>query len=637
MSSILESCKINDANDDGGNNGKIDLKKVTRYTKLLQDPTVSPFVIKLLNDGIDMHDIALLVQTKRLKQSSQKANPQTTQISKNLSQSENETISHLLNLGLNEKEANAILKAISKDGNIDYELEQAAVNLIKKGVAKNKIGDIINSAKITGEFNPKIVDDFVSLQNIGLNPLLEKNIAIINNISPADVAVKFNSKVKNQLKAMLERLPEPQKQLLATKGIDTEDLIKKLEMKIVRTSDKVPAKAKVVSGMRSKSSISGFERILVDKYSPVEKIWRNADATKNWAEEKYLSFKNQEYVSTRQSAQEADLPEKITKLRAEKLKEWYDFLETDETIKNDPFARTLIAEFITKDLLPENSSLPPELDKALIKKILSSAANSKDFSMGNEYSKRMAQAAKEKSGGEVVEFDGIKGTWYTVPKTDSSNPAFKENAAKIRAFSDGTNWCIRTWNAEPYLQQGDMHFFVDENGLTQICIREDAPKKVAEIQKRQQNDTRPIPYINGIKQFLDKHEITAPSGYLDNALMAKPAFDKLKSECTKLVQEKNYKAILERMGIEVKVLEDGTWEISHYAPKLEDFVLNDLGIKESDLLQNVSIIRGNADFKDSNIGSLANLREVCGKLTYDESHFFSMPKIESINGYKIEW
>lgn len=78
-------------------------------------------------------------------------------------------------------------------------------------------------------------------------------------------------------------------------------------------------------------------------------------------------------------------------------------------------------------------------------------------------------------------------------------------------------------------------------------------------------------------------------------------------------------------------------KISHYSLQLDNFVLNDLGIKESDLLQNVSIIRGNADFKDSNVGSLANLREVCGNLTYDESHFFSMPKIESINGYKIEW
>lgn len=60
-------------------------------------------------------------------------------------------------------------------------------------------------------------------------------------------------------------------------------------------------------------------------------------------------------------------------------------------------------------------------------------------------------------------------------------------------------------------------------------------------------------------------------------------------------------------------------------------------ILRSDLLQNVSIIRGNANFKDSNAGTLTNLRKIGDDLAYDESHFFAMPKIETINGFKIEW
>ena len=48
-----------------------------------------------------------------------------------------------------------------------------------------------------------------------------------------------------------------------------------------------------------------------------------------------------------------------------------------------------------------------------------------------------------------------------------------------------------------------LHFFVDEKGLTQICIRE-SNGAIAEIQKRQQNGELPIPYIDPPKAILLK-------------------------------------------------------------------------------------------------------------------------------------
>ena len=292
-------------------------------------------------------------------------------------------------------------------------------------------------------------------------------------------------------------------------------------------------------------------------------------------------------------------------------------------------------------MLPENADIPPQLDKGLVKEILASAAdNSRNVSFSSLYSQRIREKAMSGSNVEEVEVDGIKGKWFTVPQTDSSSPSYKANVDKVKAFSDGTNWCIRTFNAGPYVTQGAMHFFVDENGLTQVCVRENAPGSVYEIQKRQQNATVPIPYINVISDYMSRNGLTAQSGCqkgIDNALSAKPEYDRLRTEYRNAEAQKDYKSILESMGITVKPLEDGTMSISHYNPNVGRFTLSELGVKENELLSNVSKIEGDADFKNSNATSLPNLKEVGGKFIFDESNLSDVRSLRAINGYKIDW
>ena len=561
---ILKATVINDPNDAGGNNGKTDAKKVDRYTRLFQNPNTAKWAGDMLKQGFDIETISKLAPTKQSFFTESVKSTETTQkvveekAVSPIDVAKQETILEFENLGLDTKQASAVFKSIAKNGVVDTNLKAKAIELINKGVAKNKIGDILNSAQITGEFNSKIVDDFILLQNLGLNPLLEKNLAVLNNISGADCAVKFNSKVRNQIKAMINNLPDAVKISLKEQRIEIDSILKKLDSQVVRTSNNVPTRAKVESGFRSKAKITGFERIVVDKYEPTEQVWRNEDATKKWAEEKYLAFKNREYVSTRNTAEDPQLGEKVTQKRKEMLEEWYNFMETDENIKNNPFVKVILCDFITKELEPERSTTPPALNKDVVKQILGEAANSSNFSFSNAYAKKMKELSAKNSKGQQVEVNGRKGTWYTVPKTDSSSSDFKANAAKIRAFSDGTNWCIRTWNAEPYVQRGAMHFFVDENGLTQICIREQGePGSVYEIQKRQQDQTAPVAYLDVIQSYMKEHELKPQSycqGELDKAIKQKPEYDKLKSELDVLNNKKDYKGILEKMGITVTIL-----------------------------------------------------------------------------------
>ena len=82
---------------------------------------------------------------------------------------------------------------------------------------------------------------------------------------------------------------------------------------------------------------------------------------------------------------------------------------------------------------------------------------------------------------------------------------------------------------------------------------------------------------------------------------------------------------------------DGTYAISHYSPTLGEYTINDLGIKENELLANVSVIRGDATFENSNATTLPNLREVGGQFTFDGSNISDIRNLREINGYKIEW
>lgn len=614
---------------DDVNSGSTDTNKVKRYTALLAEPKTFPFMVKKLNEGMDIDTAAFLLKTQR-KLDAEKTQAKQKSKTPNYNASQQSANDLFIQLGLNDKETAAVIKSISNDGVIDKTLQEKAVELVNKGVAKDKIGAILNSAKITGEYNSQIVDDFVSLQGLKLNPLLEMNLAILKNLTGEEVAEKFNSRVKKQMLNLIENLPDYTKILLEDKGFDTKTIINKLKTKQIKLTQAAQQKVQVPEGMRiSKDKLSGFERIVVEKYKPDKTIWMSEANTKKWAEEKYNDFKNGDYESR-------DYPA-ANEGRKKILAEWFNFMDNEPDIKDNPFVKILISEYIVKDLAPENAWLPPVFDKAIAKQVFNEAMQNQNVAISSAYAKKLKAKAQGGTIKEEVFVDGIKGTWYTVPQTDKSSPDFQTNVDKIKAFSDGTNWCIRTFNAEPYVQQGAMHFFVDENGLTQVCVRENAPGHVQEIQKRQQNGTRPIPYITVIKEYLDKHALKTQPGYLNDALSAKPKFDEQRKSFNEAAQRGDYKYILEQIGITVTTRPDGTYEISHYDPNLGQYTINDLGFNENDLLSNVSVIKGDATFENSNATSLPNLKEVGGRFTFDGSKISDIRNLKKINEYTIEW
>lgn len=120
-------------------------------------------------------------------------------------------------------------------------------------------------------------------------------------------------------------------------------------------------------------------------------------------------------------------------------------------------------------------------------------------------------------------------------------------------------------------------------------------------------------------------------------MASKPIYDDLRATFQNDAAQKNYDAIFEKMEINVTKQPDGTFSLSHYNPNVGGFTLSELGVKENDLLANVSGITGDADFKNSNATSLPNLKEVGGKFIFDESNLSDVRSLKEINGYKIDW
>ena len=83
-----------------------------------------------------------------------------------------------------------------------------------------------------GDFNPGIPTDAIALHGMRLNGFVERFLPIVNNLSPEDIAAKFDTKTKTQLKTMIENISERTKPALRAKGFNIEGILKKLNLEI---------------------------------------------------------------------------------------------------------------------------------------------------------------------------------------------------------------------------------------------------------------------------------------------------------------------------------------------------------------------------------------------------------------------
>ncbi|MDR1168043.1 MAG: hypothetical protein LBK53_04020, partial [Heliobacteriaceae bacterium] len=617
-----------------------ELPDLQKHIKMFENEQLSKWAVQQFNQDFSLKEVDFLAKTKRkLLSENNKPQEQNTNIRTEQYSETAKFEADLTQGGVEPKQAGYIIKACEKDGRLDPEMQAAAKDLLELEVSPKEIGEILNLAKVNGEFKPEIAEDFANLKDSGLNLMLRKNLAAINNMSAAEVTKTFNPAIKKQMQAMIEKIPAEQLKALQEKGIDTNGIIDKLEnrtrveVSAVNNTRRIPKR----EIGRPKTSIGGVERIILEKYikEVPENVWRNPEKFKEWAQEriaKVIDFEaNKDY--------EATTYRQINQNRKDGIEQWHKYLTEESTIKDDPFAQLMVLEDIVKDLKPDNAAVPPALSPVIFEQIFNAALQRGERV---SFSKAYAEANKNDAMSKFLysdkTVDGIEGKWITIPQTKQGSPDYKENVGYVQSLSEGTNWCIRFSMAETYIQQGNINFFVDANGRTQVCVRESSGE-IAEIQKRAQDATVPVPYVKVIDNFVKEKNLHGCEGQIQRALDAKPEFDAKREAVAEYQAKDNYIRIFDIMGIRVEHAADGSFILSHYKGTVNNFRYTavELGINENRLLQNVSEIKGSATFEGSGATTLKNLKRIGGKFEFNDSRIEDVRNLEEINGRKINW
>ena len=468
-----------------------------------------------------------------------------------------------------------------------------------------------------GMFRPHVIKDIIALKECGIDDIkFAMNLAAVKNMGLIEMKARFKGETRQDLARRIdEGVNNEVTQALKSRGIELEAIKEK-----ALTSDKKIADMTVKEGqgsaeVRSLDAIVGTERLVLGKFKDKldPEIWQSKEAFHNWAEQKLEDMtdweKHPEYKSV-------DFPNYNTP-RQNRLREWVDFLKSDESgVKDDVFAQILFLDGIIKEMKPDNAYTPPAISREIRKKAI------------------------EKYGTPTVSEDGTEGTWVKIPQSKRGEPLYDEHVAMVQSLAEGSAWCLRFENAHGYLQQGDIHFFVDANGNSQIAIDVLPDGKIYEMQRRYKQDgTVPVPYVVPIAKYIEENGFTGRENQIKEALNAKPEFDRRKSEYTKMLEEGNAQGIFKELGINVSVKEDGTYLIDSYTAFVPNtkYTLFDLGINEDKLFENISEIKYGMNLDGSALKSAPKLKKVGYTISFGDNKANDLSGLEEINGKKISW
>lgn len=368
------------------------------------------------------------------------------------------------------------------------------------------------------------------------------------------------------------------------------------------------------------NQFKGFDYACVRKFkAPVEKF----DSKMNfygWAIDTLNRFVKTKLVEGKS--------EYTQQRRKESIFEWRN--ELGFGLEAAPLALIVLSS-ILKDLKPNNDKLPPILSKEILKKTIADIeeqlAENKDlqFNFKDIYYKHLKMNLTEE---QDPNFNG----WIRIPSQYNDPQNFKKNVDKLKVLSNKT-WCTKNYHAEVMLKFGDFHVYL-ENGEPKIGLRF-FDGLLNEIQSERNDGILEAKYFDIVDTFIRKKSVAMEEKALYTYYNSKNAADKintLKNKVDNALAENNYFKILEILGFEPEVLDDGSFSINEYKQFSSDISLKEIGLDEEKVIENVSEIRGNAEFCDSEIKALKNIKRILGDADFCNSIITDLGELESIQG-----
>ena len=245
----------------------------------------------------------------------------------------------------------------------------------------------------------------------------------------------------------------------------------------------------------AKKDFEGVDLAVIEKYKPNIQQFKSKDDLQKFAENKINEIKEKDYGGRQEE----------TKIqRKAMLKEWFDYV----TKENDAYSNTqrlVILAAVTKDLKANNDTIPPVLNKGVLAATVTELeerlkANPKEnFDFNKMYQNNLrTNFMKDSDTGETMT------GWVIIPSKTNDPVNFEKNVEKLKTLSH-KNWCTKSFNAEPYLSEGDFHVYL-ENGQPKLGVRF-VNDEVEEIQGEKNNGKIPPKYLEKFKNHQQECDI----------------------------------------------------------------------------------------------------------------------------------
>ncbi len=320
----------------------------------------------------------------------------------------------------------------------------------------------------------------------------------------------------------------------------------------------------------------------------------------------------------------------VTSIRREAiLNEWYKYvLDKDRYTKSNAL---FVLYGITKDLKDNDDRLPFELDKEVLSTTLKEIneeyiKNPKaQINFKKVYQKNLFLKANKNS--DIATKTG----WIVIPSQKHDSENFYDNVKKLQSISCH-NWCTTGYNAKPYLENGDIHIYL-ENGKSKICVRFD-DDIIEEIQGEKNDSQIPLKYLEIALDYIKGHKLDKDvHTEMKNAKKLIEEINKLRQKIApKDFCDLSTKEILELFGIDVYEDEDKKLIISEYKQPSLDFTFGDLGIDENKMFEDIKEIELDADFEYSDLTNLSTLQRIGGNAYFMNSKIKTADNLRHIEG-----
>ncbi len=376
-----------------------------------------------------------------------------------------------------------------------------------------------------------------------------------------------------------------------------------------------------------KSDFEGIDLAVIEKYKPNIQQFKSKDDLQKFAENKIDKLKEKDFGGRQEE----------TKIqRKAMLKEWFDY-----TIKeNDAYSNTqclVILSAITKDLKANNDAIPPVLNKGILADTVSKLEeklkrNSKEnFDFNKMYQNNLrTNLMKDSNTRETMT------GWVIIPSKTNDPENFEKNVEKLKTLSH-KNWCTKSFNAEPYLSQGDFHVYL-ENGQPKLGVRF-IGNEVQEIQGEKNDGKIPQKYFENFKNHQKEYNIKLTSNAqneVQNAEIAKKTIVDIKKNLGSAINLNvidDAITIFNYVGIKAERKDNGLVISAYKQPDFGyscELSFEDLEIDENKLFTYIREIKGNANFEYSKITGLGQLQSIGGNADFWSSNITNLGQLQSI-------